>query len=147
MEARSPKWSPLRLSENFMETATTAPIVEKPAPALPAGLIDYDHFTSVVLKVGIILECKPHPNPKSTRLYVLQVALGEEKPRQICAGIREHYTPEQLIGKKIIVVSNLAPRKMLGEDSNGMLLAATNPSGVPILATFDGLIEAGTTVK
>ncbi len=133
-----------------METATpspTAPIVEKPAPSLPAGLIDYDHFTSVVMKVGIILECKPHPNPKSTRLYVLQVALGEEKPRQICAGIREYYTPDQLINKRIIVVSNLAPRKMLGEDSNGMLLAASSPTGVPFLATFDGSIEAGVIVK
>src|SRR6185312_1854265 len=86
--------------------------------------INYDDFAKVDLRVATVLECKAHPN--ADKLLVLQVDLGTEK-RQICAGLRAHYQPEQLVGKQIIVVANLAPRQMRGEISNGMLLAATDP--------------------
>lgn len=83
--------------------------------------IQYDDFAKIELRVATILEAKPHPN--ADKLLVLQIDLGEEK-RQICAGIRAYYQPEQLVGRQIIVVANLEPRMLRGEVSNGMLLAA-----------------------
>jgi methionyl-tRNA synthetase len=87
--------------------------------------INYDDFAKIDLRVATVLECRAHSN--ADKLLVLQVDLGTEK-RQICAGLRQHYQPEQLVGKQIIVVANLAPRQMRGEISNGMLLAATDPA-------------------
>src|SRR5215213_2334546 len=85
--------------------------------------IQYDDFAKLDLRVATVLECKPHAN--ADKLLVLQIDLGGEK-RQICAGLRQHYEPEQLVGKQIVVVANLKPRQMRGEISNGMLLAATD---------------------
>lgn len=93
-----------------------------PAPATP--LIKYDDFARLDLRVATVLECKPHSN--ADKLLVLQIDLGNEK-RQICAGLRAYYAPEQLVGKQIIVVANLEPRTMRGEVSQGMLLAASDP--------------------
>src|SRR6185312_1463155 len=92
-----------------------------PVPAT----INYDDFVKIDLRVATVVECTPHPN--ADKLLVLQIDLGTER-RQICAGLRQHYQPEQLVGKQIIVVANLAPRTMRGEMSNGMLLAATDPA-------------------
>ena len=101
----------------------TAPAHGAPAvPAVPAT-IPYDDFAKVQLRVATVLEAKPAP--KGDRLLVLQVDLGDEK-RQILAGIRQHVTPEQMVGKQIVVVANLAPRQMMGLTSQGMLLAATD---------------------
>ena len=87
--------------------------------------INYDDFAKIELRVATVMECIPHPN--ADKLLVLQVDLGTER-RQLCAGLRNHYQPEQLVGKQIIVVANLAARQMRGEISNGMLLAATDPA-------------------
>jgi len=87
--------------------------------------IQYDDFARLDLRIATVLECKPHAN--ADKLLVLQIDLGGEK-RQICAGLRAHYPPEQLVGKQIVVVANLAPRQMRGEVSQGMLLAATDPA-------------------
>ncbi|HWE04664.1 MAG TPA: methionine--tRNA ligase subunit beta [Tepidisphaeraceae bacterium] len=87
------------------------------------ALIKYDDFAKLELRVATVLECKPHAN--ADKLLVLQIDLGGEK-RQICAGLRQYYPPEQLVGKQIIVVANLEPRTMRGEISQGMLLAATD---------------------
>src|SRR5213080_5598976 len=89
-----------------------------------SSTIQYDDFAKLDLRIATVLECKPHPN--ADKLLVLQIDLGTEK-RQICAGLRLHYPPEQLVGKQIVVVANLAPRTMRGEISQGMLLAATDP--------------------
>jgi methionyl-tRNA synthetase len=89
----------------------------------PSAPIAYDDFAKLELRVATVLECKPHAN--ADKLLVLQIDLGGEK-RQICAGLRQHYEPEQLVGKQIVVVANLAPRTMRGEISQGMLLAATD---------------------
>lgn len=89
------------------------------------GIIEYDDFAKLELRVATVLECKPHAN--ADKLLVLQIDLGGEK-RQICAGLRQHYAPEQLVGKQIVVVANLASRQMRGEISQGMLLAATDTS-------------------
>src|SRR3954453_15163210 len=85
--------------------------------------INYDDFAKLDLRVATIIDCKPHAN--ADKLLVLQIDLGTEQ-RQICAGLRQHYAPEQLIGKQIVVVANLAPRTMRGQVSQGMLLAATD---------------------
>src|SRR5580704_2216579 len=95
-----------------------------------ATTINYDDFAKLDLRVATVLECKAHPN--ADKLLVLQIDLGSEK-RQICAGLRQHYAPEELVGKQIIVVANLAPRPMRGEISNGMLLAATDPTTAKVI--------------
>ena len=106
--------------------APTTPATTTPVPTTPAQTtINYDDFAKIELRVATVLECKPHSN--ADKLLVLQVDLGGER-RQLCAGLRQHYQPEQLVGKQIIVVANLAARQMRGEISNGMLLAATDPS-------------------
>lgn len=88
--------------------------------------IQIDDFLKLDLRVGTVTAAEPHPN--ADRLLKLQVDLGDHQ-RQVCAGIRQYYEPEQLIGKQIIVVANLAPRKLRGEESNGMLLAASAMDG------------------
>ena len=108
-----------------------------PAPTT----INYDDFAKIDLRVATVLECRAHGN--ADKLLVLQVDLGTEK-RQICAGLRQHYQPEELVGKQIIVVANLAPRQMRGEVSNGMLLATTDKGdGRVIIVTPDENFDSG----
>jgi methionine--tRNA ligase beta chain len=84
--------------------------------------------------------------PKADKLLRLEVDLGYEK-RQILAGIAQYYEPEKLIGRKIVIVANLAPRKMRGLESNGMLLAASLPDGAPVLAGISGGRAAGSAAE
>jgi methionyl-tRNA synthetase len=101
------------------------------APALPAppaqDLITIDDFMKVHLKVAKVLEAERVP--KSTKLLKLKVDAGEPEPRTILAGIAESYEPEAMVGKSIVIVANLAPRKMMGHESNGMVLAASPDGG------------------
>jgi len=87
-------------------------------------MITFEEFAKVDLRVATVLSCEAHPS--ADRLWKLQLDDGSGTPRQICAGIREHYTPEQLVGQQIIIVANLAPRMLRGEESRGMLLAASD---------------------
>ena len=105
---------------------------QPPQPATDCSSID--DFAKIKLRVGRVLEASPHPN--ADKLLVLKVDLGDEQ-RQICAGIRAYYQPEQLVGRNIVVVANLAPRMMRGLESKGMLLAASNPehTSVVVLTT------------
>jgi methionyl-tRNA synthetase len=111
--------------------------VAAPAPAASAQSepthITIDDFVKVELRVAQILVAERVP--KADKLLRLEVDLGYEK-RQILAGIAQYYEPEKLIGRKIVIVANLAPRKMRGLESNGMLLAASLPDGAPVLAGF-----------
>jgi methionine--tRNA ligase beta chain len=95
------------------------------------GMISIDEFRKVELKVATIKSAEPHPN--ADKLMVLHVDLGSEQ-RQICAGIRNHYAPEELIGRQIVVVANLETAKLRGLDSQGMLLAASDEGRVVLLA-------------
>lgn len=89
--------------------------------------IEYDDFAKLDLRVATIVEADEHPN--ADRLIKLQIDLGGER-RQICAGIKAYVGDlPALVGRQIIVVANLAPRKIRGEDSNGMLLAASAMDG------------------
>jgi methionyl-tRNA synthetase len=113
------------------------------APDTPQ--IAIDDFVKVDLRVAQVVVAERIP--KADKLLRLEVDLGYEK-RQILSGIAEWYTPEELIGKRIVVIANLAPRKMRGLESHGMLLAASNgEDGKPILATFAEDIALGSRLK
>ncbi len=95
------------------------------------GIITIDEFFKTELKIGTIIEAEEVP--KSKKLLKLQVDLGEEKPRQIIAGIKEWYSPEDLKGTQAVVVANLKPAKLMGMLSEGMLLAAKDENGLSLL--------------
>ena len=116
-----------------------------PATPAPEPRIEFPDFAKVQMRVGKVLEAEIHP--KADKLLVLQVDLGTEK-RQICAGLRGHYEPETLVGRSIVVVTNLAPRKMRGLESDGMLLAASNGAhDRVILLQPEADIEPGASVS
>jgi methionyl-tRNA synthetase len=106
--------------------------------------ISIDEFIKVDLRVAQILVAERVP--KADKLLRLEVDLGYEK-RQILAGIAQYYEPEKLIGRKIVIVANLAPRKMRGLESNGMLLAASLEGGSPVLAGFLEEVPLGSRLK
>jgi methionyl-tRNA synthetase len=136
------------------ETPVQAPGPRTPAaasaatsdPSAPPQVehITIDDFAKVDLRVAQILVAERVP--KADKLLRLEVDLGYEK-RQILAGIAQYYEPEKLIGRKIIIVANLAPRKMRGLESNGMLLAASLEGGAPVLAGFLEEVPLGARLK
>jgi len=117
---------------------------DEPLPAKP-DTIAFDDFAKIKLRVGRVIEAADHPN--ADKLLVLKVDLGGEQ-RQIIAGLRGYYTAEQLVGRNIILVANLAPRMMRGLESRGMLLAACNAdrSRVIVLSP-ESDIEPGSVVS
>lgn len=90
----------------------------------PKPTITFDDFAKVDLRVARVVAAEPHPN--ADRLLKLQLDDGSGAPRQICAGVRAQYAPEDLVGKLIVIVANLQPRTIRGEESRGMLLAASD---------------------
>jgi methionyl-tRNA synthetase len=106
-------------------------------------MISIEDFRKVELRVATIKSAEPHPN--ADKLMVLQIDLGDEQ-RQICAGIRGQYAPEDLVGKQIVVVANLETAKLRGLDSQGMLLAASDDGRVVIL-TPEKPVAAGARVS
>lgn len=106
--------------------------------------IDYELFQKIKLKVAEVV--KAEPIPKSKKLLKLQLQLGNEQ-RQIVAGIAEHYKPEELIGKKIIIVANLKPAKLFGVESNGMLLAASADGKMSLLTIMDDSMPSGSEIR
>jgi len=114
------------------------------APAATDAKISIDDLAKIDLRVGVIKSAERIPN--ADKLLKLQVDIGEEV-RQILAGIALAYAPEELVGRKIVVVANLAPRKMRGLESNGMLLAASVADGKPVLCTFAEDIAPGAKIK
>jgi tRNA-binding protein len=106
-------------------------------------MISIDDFRKIELKIATIKSAEPHPN--ADKLMVLQIDLGSEQ-RQICAGIRNQYAPEELVGRQIVVVANLETAKLRGLESQGMLLAASDEGRVIIL-TPDKSVQAGSKVS
>ncbi len=106
-------------------------------------LIDYEYFAKLDLRVAEVLEAERIKNSK--KLLRLIIDCGEK--RQIVAGIGEYYSPEELIGRKIMVICNLKPAKLMGVESNGMLLAGSLPNQKIFLATFDREAVNGSKVK
>ena len=109
-----------------------------------ANIIGIEDFAKVQLKVGRVFEAEAVEG--SDKLLKLQVHIGEEK-RQIVAGIKANYTPEDLIGRQVVVVYNLKPAKLRGVESQGMLLAATDENGGAILLQPDKEAPEGTQVR
>jgi methionyl-tRNA synthetase len=116
---------------------------EAEGAAIP-GVITYDDFTKVELKVGRIEAAEAVP--KADKLLKLTVDVGEPAARTIAAGIAAQYKPEELVGRRVIVVANLAPRALRGITSQGMLLAAGEPPGLSLVTVGDG-VAPGTRVK
>ncbi len=148
--------APAQVAASASTSAPAAPVAEPAAPAPPAHAaepavapqepqhITIDDFAKVELRVAQILVAERVP--KADKLLRLEIDLGYEK-RQILAGIAQHYEPEKLIGRKIVIVANLAPRKMRGLESNGMLLAASLEDGAPVLAGFLEDVPLGARLK
>ena len=124
-------------------TPTAAPSAAAPAPA--GGKITIEDFAKVELRVGQIQSAERIQG--ADKLLKLMVDIGDEV-RQVLAGIAMGYAPEELVGRKVVLVANLAPRKMRGLESNGMLLAASaGADGKPVLCTFAEEIPPGAKVK
>ena len=130
-------------NENNQENKPAAPVAE---PANVDNIVTYDEFSKIDLRVAQILSAERVP--KSEKLIKMQLTLGETfGERQIVAGIGKCYTPEELVGRKIIVVANLKPVKLMGQESKGMLLAASEDNGHPALLSVDPLMPAGAKVR
>jgi methionyl-tRNA synthetase len=110
------------------------------------SFIEIDDFAKVDLRVGQVLSAERVP--KADKLLLMKIDLGEEQPRQILAGIAQYYEPEKLIGRKVVIVANLKPRKLRGLESQGMVVAASyGEEGRPVIATFTEDVPNGARLK
>ncbi len=120
----------------------TAPTDVKPE-------ISFEDFSKLDLRVATVTAAEVHPN--ADRLLLIQLDDGTGSPRQVCAGIKAWYEPESLVGRQVVIVANLAPRKLRGEMSEGMILAASVRDGEGdedvVLITLDRPIAAGSAVS
>jgi methionyl-tRNA synthetase len=124
--------------------AAAAEPAAKPAATVPDGKISIDDFAKVELRVGQVKAAEKVKG--ADKLLRLEVDLGAEV-RQVVAGIAESYAPELLIGRKVVIVANLAPRKLRGLESNGMIVAASPEGGKAVLAGFLEDVPVGTRLK
>ncbi|KAF1075209.1 Methionine--tRNA ligase [Halodesulfovibrio sp. MK-HDV] len=127
--------------EEAAKAAKQAEKAEETSVQEVAAPIEFDDFAKVDLRIGKVLVVEDHP--KADRLFRCEVDLGEEKPRQILAGLKEHFTAEDLLGRQVVVVANLKPRKIRGLESHGMMLALKTADGMEML-TASGEVPAGT---
>jgi methionyl-tRNA synthetase len=140
---------PVRQTANVdagLQTRLKETTVEQPTGTAPAAepVITIDDFMKVDLRVAKVLEAEPIP--KSRKLLKLKVDTGRDQ-RTIVAGIAEAYQPEQLVGRTIVIVANLQPAKLMGVESNGMVLAGSPDGGQPILVGFDQEVPPGARVR
>ena len=109
-------------------------------------MISIDYFKKLDIRVGRIVAAEDLKGSK--KLLRLEVDIGEEKPRQILAGIKEWYRPEELVGKYVVVLANLKPKKMLGLESQGMLLMAEEEEGKkPVFLIPEEPVKPGSKVR
>jgi len=122
------------------------PVPEVPKPAQPAepDRISIEDFAKVQMRVGQVLEAEKVEG--SRKLVKMKVDLGTEV-RQVVAGIAEAYDPATLVNRKVVIVANLKPAKLMGIESNGMVVAATAPGGRPVLATFAEDVPNGSLLR
>lgn len=127
-------------------TEATPPTAAPTAPPIQDEQVDIDLFARIKLRTATIE--KVEAVPKSKKLYQIQLDVGELGKRQIVSGIAQHYTPEQLVGKQIVIIANLKPSKIMGVESQGMLLAAsTDGDGTLAVLTPDKPILSGSRVR
>jgi methionyl-tRNA synthetase len=133
-------------SKSVTEEIKPASPPAAPTAAAPAAdsRITIDDFLKVDLRVAKVLAAEKVPN--SRKLMKLSIDVGTEQ-RTLVAGIAEAYEPEQLVGKTVGIVFNLKPAKLMGIESNGMILAASPEGGKPVLVAFDGDIAPGSRIR
>src|ERR1035437_6044856 len=124
--------------------APTAPAAAPGATPPTNDKISIDDFSKIELRVGLVKVAERVP--KADKLLRLEIDIGTEV-RQVLAGIAEAYAPETLIGRKVVIVANLAPRKLRGMESNGMIVAASLEGGKPVLASFLEDVPVGARLK
>ena len=124
--------------------ASPTPAADAPQPQATDSRISIDDFMKVELRVAKVLEAEAVP--KSKKLVKLKVDVGAEH-RTIVAGIAEAYPPDQLVGRTIVIVANLKPAKLMGIESNGMVLAASPEGGLPNLVAVDPSLPPGSRVR
>ncbi len=132
-----------KLKSGAMEASPKPAEITSSEPQLKAEIV-YDDFGKIDLKTGVILSAQKVP--KADKLLQLEIDLGFEK-RTILSGIAMHFEPEAIIGKQVVVVANLAPRKMRGIDSNGMILMAEDENGKLHFVQPENVIAAGSKVS
>src|SRR6202044_2054259 len=125
-------------------TAAVMPSAVPVANPTATEKISIDDFAKIELRVGLVKVAERVP--KSDKLLRLEIDIGTEV-RQVLAGIAEAYAPETLVGRKVVIVANLAPRKMRGLESNGMIVAASLEGGSPVLAGFLEDVPIGARLK
>ena len=116
---------------------------KKPKEKIKKSYIDIDDFDKIDLRIGKVLEVKKHP--RADKLLVFKIQLGEEI-RQIVSGIAKYYSPEELVGKNVVIVANLKPIKLRGEESQGMILSAADEKKLSVITTLSG-IDSGAKVE
>ena len=139
-----PDASPQATAASPVATQAAAAPAAKSAATVPDGKISIDDFAKVELRVGQVKAAEKVKG--ADKLLRLEVDLGTEV-RQVVAGIAESYAPELLIGRKVVIVANLAPRKLRGLESNGMIVAASPEGGKAVLAGFLEDVPVGTRLK
>jgi methionyl-tRNA synthetase len=145
MEEQGRSASAVVVAEEKENTAPPASVVmPQPAATVPDGKISIEDFAKVELRVGQVKVAEKVKG--ADKLLRLEVDLGTEV-RQVVAGIAEAYLPETLVGRKVVIVVNLAPRKLRGLESNGMIVAASPEGGKPVLASFLEDVPIGTRLK
>jgi methionyl-tRNA synthetase len=125
------------------ESQGDASVASEVAPLEPE--ITIEEFSKVDLRVGLVKSAEAVKG--ADKLLHLKIDIGEPEPRTIVAGIAKAYKPEQLIGRKVVIVANLAPRKLRGIESRGMIVAASLPDGPPVLTGFHEDIQPGARLK
>jgi methionyl-tRNA synthetase len=140
------------INQGSGETSPDLPKVSPPEPPAPDAVegvttfIEIDDFAKVDLRAGQVLSAERIP--KADKLLLLKIDLGEAQPRQVLAGIAQYYEPEKLIGRKVVIVANLKPRKLRGYESQGMVVAASyGEEGRPVIATFTEDVPNGARLK
>ena len=106
-------------------------------------MVSFEEFKKMEIRIAEVIEVKDHPN--ADKLYLVRIKLADEE-REIVAGLKEHYTKEELLGKQVAVVMNLEPARIRGIESKGMLLAASDENSISIL-TVDKPISTGSRVS
>ena len=141
MSEELPGENPEKKPEEKLESKSESKPEEKPAEQ--SSRISIDEFAKVHMRVGQVLEAEKIEG--SRKLLKLRVDIGDEV-RQVVAGISEAYAPEDLLNKKVVLVVNLKPAKLMGVESNGMIVAASD-GGRPVLATFNEDVPNGSPLR
>jgi methionyl-tRNA synthetase len=143
-QGRTPVAAATTVAPPETKSEPSKPAVVAAAAAIPDGKISIDDFTKIELRVGQVKVAEKVKG--ADKLLRLEVDIGTEV-RQLVAGIAEAYAPETLVGRKVVIVANLAPRKLRGLESNGMIVAASIEGGKPVLASFLEDVPIGARLK